>query len=280
MALLLAMILLGGPLGARADTLVDVRPGDRLVLDNFTGEVSVDVWDRPQMSLSGEAEGAAGFEIRRSGERVSVTFRTRRGRGGEGALRVEVPAWMGLEISGREMEARIRGVTGDVTIRSLEGDLSLGSLGGRVDAYTVEGSIEAVDLTGSARLRTGDDDLRVVDCTGPLDLETVDGDVEIRGSRSPRVSVRSTDGDVEFSGSIPGGGEVDLRSHGGDLRVHLPSDVDLDVTVLPYSGDFESEFPVHTHGFRSGEPMEFTLGAGGGHLILEAFSGDIELLRQ
>lgn len=280
MALLLAMILVGGSFTARADTLVEVRPGDRLVLDNFTGEVSVEVWDRPQMSLSGETDGSARFGIRRTEDRVSVTLENGRGRRRRGDLRVVVPAWMAVELSGRELEARIRGVTGDVTVRSLEGDLSFRGLGGSVDAYTMEGTIEAFDFTGPAHLRTGDDDLRVVDCTGPLDLETVDGDVEIRGGGAARVSVRSTDGGIEFSGSIPAGGEVDLHSHGGDLRVHLPAEADLDVTVLPYSGDFESEFPVRTEGFRSGQPMEFTLGAGGAHLVLEAFSGDIELLRQ
>ena len=53
MALLLTLILVGGPLAARADTLVDVRPGDRLVLADFRGDLSVEVWDRPRMNASG-----------------------------------------------------------------------------------------------------------------------------------------------------------------------------------------------------------------------------------
>jgi hypothetical protein len=36
---------------------------------------------------------------------------------------------------------------------------------------------------------------------------------------------------------------------------------------------------VKAKGYRSGEGLEFTLGAGGARLVLETFDGDIRLLR-
>ncbi len=275
---ILALALaVGGTMAAR-DTLVEVRPGDRLILEGFSGEVFVGSWERSVMSLGVEAEGTASFRIQRSGDRLELRVADRGGRSRAKELRVLVPPWMNLEIAGRDMDAVVEGVEGEVVLRNLEGDLVLRKLGGAVRATSVEGGIEARGLTGTARLRTGSDDLRVEGSSGTLELETVDGDVELAGVESSRVTVRTTDGDIDFSGRLPAGGEFSFHSHSGDITLRLAPPVNLEVSVLAYEGEFSSDFPVRARGFRTGEGFQFTIGEGGGRMVLEAFDGDIRIL--
>ena len=275
----LALFLLVGTLASPGDTLVEVRQGDRLVLRDFGGIVYVESWERPLLRAEAEAKESAPFRIRRSGKSLELRLVDGRARGRKEEIRVTMPSWMSLEVSGRELEVEVRDLEGDVTVRNLRGDISFRNLGGVVEARTVEGTIEAHYLTGSARLRTGDDELRVGSSSAALDLETVDGEIRMDGVDARRVSARTTDGEIEFSGRILEGGEYGFFSHGGDIQLQLAPPVNLDATILAYKGEFESDFPVRASGFRSGEGLEFTVGTGGASLVIETFDGEIRLLR-
>jgi len=276
--LILAALLLGNPVSAR-DTVFQLREGDRLVLEDFTGSVYVGVWGRDVLEAESDSDVAAEFEFERSGSRVEMRVSDRKNRNRTGELRLRVPEWLSLEFSGRNLDAEIRGVAGTVKIRNLNGDLVLEDLPGEVDVVTVEGEIVARGLGGVAHLRTGDGELTVMDSSGELVLQTVSGDMELTDLAPRGISARTTSGEIDFSGQLHAGGRVSFQSHSGDLTLELRDPIDLDVTVLAYEGEFESDFPVRTRGFRSGQEMAFTIGAGGGRLILEAFDGEIRLRR-
>lgn len=276
---LLVSALVAGVMVLPKDTLIDVREGDRLFLSDFSGSVVVEAWDRTELMLETDRSRSTFFEVNRTGTRVEVRVVDRKGRNRAGELRVFLPVWMDIDLSGRDLEAWILDVGGAVRIRNLEGDITLRNLAGSVDVHTLEGSLRASGLSGNARLRTGDDDLWVGRSSADLELETVDGEITLEGLESPRVSVKTTEGDVDFAGRLLPQGDYAFVSHGGDLRFALVPPVDLDVTVLVYDGDFESDFPVKAKGYRSGGEISFALGAGGGRLMVEAFNGDVELRR-
>jgi len=275
-----ALFLLAGMFMAPGDTLVEVREGDHLLLRDFGGMVVLESWNRPVLRVEVDEKEAATFQLLRSGNTLELRLTGGRVPGSGEEFHLTVPSWMDVEISGRKVEVEVRDVSGDVTIRNLRGDLSFTNLSGSVDAYTAEGSIEAYELTGSAHLQTGDDEILVVLSTAALELETVDGDIQLDGIEARRVSVRTTDGEVEFSGRFLEGGDYGFYSHGGDIQIQLAQPVSLDARVLAYGGEFQSDFPVRARGFHSGESLEFTLGAGGARLVVETFEGEIRLLRE
>jgi hypothetical protein len=274
---ILTLLVSAGGLITAGDTIMEVRQGDRLLLRDFSGSVYVESWDRPQMSLEAETEGSIRFRVNRTGAALELRVEDNKARNRAEELRVVLPPWMSLELSGRALEAEVRGMTGEVRIQNLEGDITLRDLTGRVEASTSEGEIRAWNLSGAARLRTGDDDLWIGDSSGALDVETVDGEIEMEGIRSSRILTRTTEGEITFSGRLEDGGDFEFHSHGGGIELNLLPPVNLDVTVLAYDGDFQSEFPVFARGYRSGEGLEFRLGEGGGRLVLEAFDGDITI---
>jgi hypothetical protein len=275
----LALLLVVNTLALPGDTLVEVREGDRLTLRDFGGELYVETWERPFLRAEVSEKESVPFRIQRSGSSLELRWTDGQARDRGQVLRLILPPWMNLEVTGKELDVEVRDMDGDVTIRNLRGDLSFRNLGGMVEAYTMEGGIEAFNLTGSARLRTGDDDLWVGSSSAALDLETVDGEIRMEGIDARRVSARTTEGEIDFSGRILEGGEYDFFSHGGDIQLRLAPPVNLYATILAYEGEFESDFPVKAKGFRSGEGLEFTLGTGGARLVMETFDGEIRLLR-
>lgn len=275
----LALFLLVKALTSPGDTLIEVREGDRLILRDFGGAVYVETWERPLVRAEVRTKESVPFRIQRSGSSLELRLTDGDTRGLREELRLVLPPWLNLEVTGRDLDVEVRDLDGDLMVRNLRGDLSFRNLGGMVEAYTVEGGIEADNLTGSARLRTGDDDLWVRSSSATLDLETVDGEIRMEGIDALRVSARATEGDIEFSGRILEGGEYGFFSHGGDIQLSLARQVNLDATILAYEGEFQSDYPVKADRYRSGEGLEFTLGTGGARLVMETFDGEIRLLR-
>lgn len=276
--LLISVVALA-PAVSVQDTIVPVETGDRLLLEELSGTLEVEAWNRSEIRAEAEDEEPLLFTVSRSGSRIELRARDPKGRSRAEDLKVWIPTWMDLEVSGRELEVSVDGLGGRVVVRNLEGDVILENLSGAVDVTVVEGEIVARRLLGSARLKTGEDEITLTDCNAALALETVSGDVEIRRSTSPGVEVRTTDGDVDFDGPLIPGGAYEFHSHGGDLTLTLQPPVDADVTVLVYEGDFRSDFPVRAQGFRSGQDMRFTIGSGGSRLLLNAFDGEVLLRR-
>ena len=276
--LILAAALLGPP-DFPQDTAFAVREGDRLVLRDFTGDVEVEGWDRSELWAEAEDDDDVVFRLTRSGSEIELSVLDRRNRNRVEELRLALPVWMDLEVRGPKLDVEIRGMRSEVSVRNLKGDILLRDLAGRVDASTVEGSIDAVGLRGTARLETGDDDIRVIDSGASLELESLSGNVELIQTTGTAIRARTTEGDVDFTGTLSPGGDYAFRSHGGDLTLTLEPPVDAEVSVLVYEGEFESDFPIRTRGFRSGHEFEFVLGNGGVRLLLEAFDGEVTLLR-
>ena len=276
--LILAALLLGNPVSAR-DTIFELRRGDRLVLNDLSGEVQVIGWDRDVMEAQADADETTGFEFRRSGSQVTIRVLDRKNRDRMEDIHLRVPRWLDLELSGKRVEGQFRGLEGTLRIRSLHSELELEDLRGQTEITMTSGEISARELNGPARLKTGSGDLTVTESAGALNLETVSGDIDLTDLRSPSVSARTTSGEIGFNGRLLPDGEYKFQTHSGDITLGLAEPVNSQVSVLAYEGDFESDFPIRTRGFTSGQEITFTLGSGGARLILQAFGGEISLLR-
>ncbi len=278
LTILLAAAVVGVPTSVQ-DTLIQVREGDQLVLRDFSGAIEVEAWNRNELRAEADDEEALLFQFSRSGSRIEMGVRDRKDRNRMEELRLFVPSWMDLEISGRELDTEVRGIRGKVLIRNLEGDIILRDLSGEIEASTVEGSIDARNLRGTASLKTGDDDITILESSADLELESVEGDIELIRSTTRKLEARTTEGDVEFTGRLLAEGVYAFHSHGGELTLNLEPPVDADVTVLVYEGEFESDFPIRAAGYRSGQDLRFVIGEGGAQVLLNAFDGEVRLRR-
>jgi DUF4097 and DUF4098 domain-containing protein YvlB len=281
-ALLLAGAMSVGGLGpdvAPTDTVVALRPGDRIVLENLSGEISVGAWDRDELEVRGEDDEMA-LMVRRSGSTVRIARDDRKGRRRSVDVSVRVPAWVDFEIGGPSLDVSVKGLDGRLDVMSVSGDVWVENAGGPVTVRTVSGEIDVVGARGGVDVSSQSDDVRLRDVTGAVVAHSGSGDLELIDIRSETVRAETQDGDITFSGTIAAGGDYRFFLHHGDASIAMPSNTDARFSVSTFDGDFESDFPVRLERFTGGREFEFTLGEGRARVEIQVFDGEIRLLER
>ena len=276
-AVLLATMLGAG--SAPADTIVELRRGEGIVIGSFSGEISIETWQRDALEIR-EEDGESALVVERSGQAVRVFRDDRKGRRRSVRASIRVPVWADVEVRGRSLDVQSRGLGGDLQVRNIDGDVIVRDSDGGVDISSIEGEIDIANVRGRVSASSQSDDVRVVDAVGPVDVHSGDGDVVLERVRAESVRAETQDGDVYFSGALTDGGRYGFFVHDGDATLALPPSTSAAVSVSTFDGEFEADFPVVVQRFRGGREFEFTLGLGGASLQIQVFDGEIRLLQR
>lgn len=263
---------------APPDTLFAVQPGDLLVIAGFSGEVRVVVQEGSSVRLISERQDEVGFSVTREGRRFLARVVGRKGRD-KGRIRVSVPAWLAVEISGPEFDANVRGITGGVKLHTGEGELVIRDVEGDIVARTLNGDITIRNARGSIDVFSGDDDVTLENVEGDVKVEAIDGDLELLGIRGGKVEASTVDGSITFTGSINQNGDYYLATHSGDIDLSLWEPVHADLLITAYEGEVSSDFRMRVSRYGAGEQLRFTVGDGGASVVVEAFDGDVGIRR-
>lgn len=276
-ALLASMLLAVGV--PPADTTVELRPGDRIVIEELSGSLTITAWDRDAVDVL--AEGGEGvIEVLRSGSTVHIgrSVTSRRGRREDTTVRV--PSWIDIEVASTSMDVSIRGVGGALDVRNVSGDVDIADVDGPLEVRSVSGEIRVTDARGPVRASSQSDDVTLTRVAGPVEAHSGDGDIRLVDLRSPSVQAEAQDGDIDFDGLVADDGEYGFYVHDGDARIAVPEATNASVRVSTFDGDFESDFTVRVEHFTSGRRFDFVLGDGGADMEIEVFDGDIRLLHR
>ena len=220
-----ALVVLGaGTLRAQRtmDTTLAVRANARFSLSNMSGNITVNPWNRSQIRIQAESEGAR-VEVSESPSGVSVRTSSR-GSHGDVEFIISVPVGTALELHGMSSDVDVTRVCGQVDINTLSGDI-------QVDCVEGGAQIESSDVT--AEVVSGDVEYtgRILD-NGRYKLSAHSGDVTVRtpGSPSATVSIETFSGDFESDFQIalvPGqhlsSKNYEFRLGSGSARVQLSS---------------------------------------------------------
>lgn len=263
-----------------ADTAVELRRGDRVVVERLTGELTVEGWNRSTLSIGGDFEEIRGVGAVRSGSVVTVRPEDRKARGHDVELVLRVPTWVELEVSSRSLDVRVADVEGGVSVRNVSGDVRLDRVGGTVSVSTVEGEIDVHGARGSVKAHSRGDDVTLVDVTGDVDAATGDGDLRLDNVDASTLQAETLDGDVFFDGTIARDGTYQFSVHDGDATLVLPGDSDAKVSVSTFDGELTSDFPVTLRHYEGGGVFDFQLGEGGAQVTVKVFDGEIRFRRR
>ena len=275
--LLLACLLVAAP--PRTDTIVSVERGDLLQIQDFSGDLRVRTWDRPEVNIEFDELRGSGIEVSRVGDRVEITASGRKGRERNEEYVVSVPPWLAMEIRGRELDVSVLGLEARLQVTTLEGDITVGNHSGDVVARTLDGVLDVRASTGSFDLTSLDDDVILFDVEGEIRIEANDGNIEMVDVSAAVVVAATVDGSIEFSGRLSRNGQYELVTHDGDITFTTGAGVDAEFSVATYDGEFETEFPILLQRLESGREMRFELGEGGASVRLQAFDGAIRLMQ-
>lgn len=275
--LLIAAMALAVP--QTQETVFPVERGTRLNVENFRGEVVVDVWNRDEVRIVADVSDRHVLDASRTGATVRVRTRTRNGGPEEADFHITAPRWMAIHVDGHQVDVEIRGTEGEVDVETVGGDVFVD--GGRdlINVGSVQGEVVVRNARGRVEALSVNEEVGLYDVEGEVYVETTNGDVTLEEIRSSRARATTVNGDIDYDGTIVDGGRYIFSTHNGDLDVTVAEGTNATVSVSTFHGEFESDFPVRLTGTTRDREFNFTLGSGMAKLELESFNGEIRLRR-
>jgi DUF4097 and DUF4098 domain-containing protein YvlB len=256
-----------------------VERGQRLEVNAFAGDIAVTTWNRNAVRVEGESTGRTRLEITRSGSTLDVRSEGRRGPAGMVDLKLTVPAWLPLDLSGVHTDVTVTGIKAPVTVETVQGAITVQGGEGLVSLQSVEGQVSLHGAKGRIEVHSVNEDIEIGTSSGDITAETVNGEITLTQVDASGLAASTVNGDIDYDGPIRSGGRYDLSSHNGDLTLTVAEGTSAAVSVSTFNGEFASEFPVTLTEARKGKRFSFTLGSGSAQVSLESFQGTIQLVR-
>ncbi len=261
----------------QTDTTFAVRPGSRLEINNFGGEIAVRAWDRSEVRLHAEHSSRDRIEVSADGQVVTVKASNRRGPPQSVDYDITVPKGMALTLSGLYTDIKVTGVDAEISAETVQGEITVSGGSGYVSLKSVQGAVTLEGCRGRIEVSSVNEGVTVRACNGDINAETVNGDIELTGIESSAVDASTVNGDITYEGALRDAGRYRLSTHDGDVNVTIPARSNASVTVATLNGDFESCFPVQLTGVTPRHRFTITIGSGSAKVELESFNGDIKL---
>ncbi|HEX9279281.1 MAG TPA: DUF4097 family beta strand repeat-containing protein [Gemmatimonadales bacterium] len=261
----------------QTDTTFAVRPGSRLEINNFGGEIAVRAWDRSEVRLHAEHSSRDRIEVSADGQVVTVKASNRRGPPQSVDYDITVPKGMALTLSGLYTDIKVTGVDAEISAETVQGEITVSGGSGYVSLKSVQGAVTLEGCRGRIEVSSVNEGVTVRGCNGDINAETVNGDIELTGIESSAVDASTVNGDITYEGALRDAGRYRLSTHDGDINVTIPARSNASVTVATLNGDFEACFPVQLTGMTPRHRFTITLGTGSAKVELESFNGDIKL---
>lgn len=224
----------------------DVARGERLVLENVNGSVTVESWDQPRVRIEAErvvkASGAARAKEAMQELRIDVSHdggvlsvKTRFPKSHDGIL-----SWL----TGTNVDYE---VTYRITIpRVFDADLE-----------TVNGRIEAREIEGRLRFDTTNGGIEVIRSAGSIDASTTNGSIHAELTRVDPAPMR-------------------LDTTNGKIVLAIPRGTGATVDASTTNGSIDTDFPISTTSFRRNR-ISGEINGGGPELRLRTTNGSIRI---
>jgi len=249
----------------------DVKPGGRLELETFNGEVEIRSWDQDKVDVSGSkyANSAAlrdqiKIDTHATPDGVEVrAIKPSEHHGGNMGARfvVRVPHNFVLDrITSSNGQIKVEDLDGAVRAHTSNGGIHLSRIKGNVDATTSNGAIELNDLTGRAVLTTSNGHIQADHLSGPVEATSSNGSINIAFETAPKSDIHA-----ETSNS--------------SIEISMPESSAVRVRASTSNSSITSDFGVDQSGTVSKNHLEGTIHGGGPMLDLETSNGSIRLAK-
>lgn len=243
------------------DTTLAVPKGVQLNVADYAGEVFIQTWDRNAVRVLADYSDEDRVLVEPSENILLIKAYSKDVDERNADIRLTVPTWMDLDVSGIHTDVIITGTEGAVKVETVHGDVVV--RGGR----------------RHVRLSTVDDDIALCDAAGVISAETVNGSAYVYRVRSDSVDVSTVNGDIAYDGTINDKGRYRFTSHNGDIAVAIPKAANAAMAISTFSGEFESSFPITLTQTKGGQRFQFCLGNCSARVDLGSFQGTIQLYR-
>lgn len=274
----------------QTDTIVQANGANRLELENLRGEVVVRTWDRDAVRIRADHPASRAIDIHRTGRGISIEVHAERGMGLSGSVDFDltVPAGFDLHLEGMALDVDVQGVEGQVEITTIQGPIRVVGGRGPISLESVNGPITVEEAGGKLEVNGVAGGVNIRNCSGDIVAQSVGGSITLEGITSRDVEVGSVGGTVRYEGTIEDNGVYSFGSHGGQIWIYLPGDLNARVDVVTLAGSIEVDYPGAPSEPTRGrgipglneKELTFELGSGSARVEVETFGGTVHILRQ
>ena len=244
-----------------SDTTLVVPKGLNLDVANYSGEVLIDAWKQNSLRIRTDHYEQDKVLVRPVNDGLLIKAYSKHEEDRGAVIRLTVPEWMNLDISGIHTDVVIAGTEGQVQVDTVHGDVMV--KGGR----------------RKIKLATVNQDICLSDAVGTITAETVNGDAYLWRIDSDSVTVTTVNGLIAYEGTVKDKGVYQLTSHNGDISMGMPENASAAVAISTFSGDFESSFPITLTEKRAGTRFQFCVKNCSARVELESFQGTIQIYK-
>lgn len=260
----------------------------RIDVSNIKGSVTVVVWDRNEVAISGTlGDGSKGLTVEGGGSRLTVRVEPPEKSGwfswgadsrmGETTLRLSVPRRAELNVEVVSASVDVDGTAGRrLSVESVSGALHLAGQPDECDLSSVSGRIEVAGCRQRLDVESVSGNVRVRDAGGELEFETVSGDINVDTARYRKLNAGTVSGTITIRGEVEADGRVEIESMSGDVSLQIAADASVDLHAETFSGRIRSDFgTVKSEDHGPGRSLDTKIGRGGARVRIETFSGSI-----
>jgi DUF4097 and DUF4098 domain-containing protein YvlB len=285
----------------------------RVSLEQPTGDVFVEAWDKPEVEVStSEADGY--FEIEEEGSQI--TIRNNPGKvkfidflepvqselrdlgvevdmdrmaskversiargmrhAGKHGLNIDIALGNFSWKGGRDYHIKVPHNC-DLSLRTSSGDLYITGVTGTLLFQTSSGDVRLNNVGGNLLANSASGDITIHALKGKMAVRTASGNIKTRDTELAEVSVQTASGDIELDLVQLPTRSIEVRAVSGDLLVYAPFDSRFTLQTRTLSGSVKCGFPRETASYRSANKRETTLDINGGGTPIQVatVSGDI-----
>ena len=209
-------------------------------LANVNGSITVEGWAREEVQITAVETSPEGA-TEMPGVKIDILARP-----GTVAVRTIYPEGEGVDVS---VEYHVR-VPRRVRLAGVA---------------TVNGSVRVRGVEGAGELRTVNGNVEMYDGAGRFDARSTNGNIY--------MELRSL-GETQPGNAAP----ATLETVNGTVVLSLPAQIDSDMDIRTWNGDFSSELPIERRASASGRELHCRLGSGGSPLRIRTMNGAVRLL--
>jgi DUF4097 and DUF4098 domain-containing protein YvlB len=271
----------------KIDRVFDVKPRGELTVDTDAGSVTVEAWDKNQVSvvveMSGDEQQLKRFRVEFSSDDSTVSIvGKQRGRffpwhwqSSDIVFRIKVPPHFRPKISTAGGDVNVTGVDANVRCETSGGTLKLFSIVGDIYGETSGGDVLVRNVTGDVQGHTSGGDIKVDSVLGSVKVTTSGGEVVLLRVNG-RIFGETSGGNIEarLYGQNRG---IHLETSGGNVSVYVSKDVAANVQASTSGGSVKCDLPVMVLGKISEDELHGKINGGGNLIELSTSGGNINI---
>jgi DUF4097 and DUF4098 domain-containing protein YvlB len=277
---------------ACADQTVDKTvPADaqgEVEISSVSGTVSVTGWDRNEVHVTGTLDRDVerlDFDSDEKGKRTVIKVVLRHGShygSSDTELSVRVPKRSHIDVNTVSAELSVDEVLGGQRLQTVSADLTTTIGDGEVEVKTVSGgvTVRGDNKPGMLNVTTVSGDAHVTRAAGEITASTVSGELELVLDKVSRARLRTTSGDIIFTGTLLPKATIDGETISGELKLDLKGKSNAQFDLESFSGEIETctgQEAQSTNKYGPGKELHYANGDGSARVRLSSLSGSIQL---